>query len=54
MWNPEIDGRLWSWSDGELIHSGRRFFDKIFQFVLDRLEQYRLARETEPECGAVL
>ncbi|MGH7846900.1 MAG: hypothetical protein ACREQW_17280, partial [Candidatus Binatia bacterium] len=29
VWNPDMDSRLWSWSDGELINSGRRFFSKI-------------------------
>jgi hypothetical protein len=30
VWNPEMEGRLWSWSDGELINSGRRLFSRIF------------------------
>jgi len=30
VWNPEIGGRLWSWSDGELINSGRRLLAKTF------------------------
>jgi hypothetical protein len=30
VWDPELEGRLWSWSDGELINSVRRLFSKIF------------------------